>query len=721
MVVNADGAGEGFNDPTPRAPVGGNTGKTLGAQRLIAVQHAADLWGAVLDSNVPIVVRATFDPLGCAGALTELAHAAASGVNTGIAGDGGNPALVYPRALAERLAGVDLDSGGADIDAVFNSSADDPSCMNGDVSFYYGLDGQPGVSSDVVTTALHELGHGLGVSDFVDRATGDWLGGSADAYSTHVLDLTAGKHWDALTSAERLASLSNVRKVVWDGTRVTAVARDFLAHGLPKLTTTPALSAFSGVISDADFGTQSSATAAFDAPLLLGNPIDGSNITPGAARKVVLLEPAFQPSSVAQVMEQLGSVGVLMAVGGGWDSPPLPLDEPAPLAVGIPVLSLTSQDSNALKSALASGAVTVQLTVDRNAVLGSDAQGRVFLDATKPPSDSSISHWDTLPRPNLLMEPILSPGQPNDVDLTQPMLYDLGWTPFCGNARLDQQEACDDGSRNSDSRANACRSDCRKAHCGDAVVDRGEACDLGASNSDTTADACRSDCTQPRCGDGTKDHGEACDLGPANSDTMPDACRSDCTRAHCGDGVQDRGESCDDGSANSDTEPGACRSDCSKAHCGDGVKDPRESCDDGSANSDTTPDACRKNCMPASCGDGTMDQGEQCDEGSANSDTEPDSCRKDCTPPRCGDGVTDRGESCDDGDGPCAKRGCKTGNGGGGDAGTQKGSTQTSAKHGGCGCNVPGAARGSTALGWLLPAWLTRRRLRRAAARPDRA
>jgi len=38
----------------------------------------------------------------CAGALTELAHAAASGVNTGISGDGGNPALVYPRALAER-------------------------------------------------------------------------------------------------------------------------------------------------------------------------------------------------------------------------------------------------------------------------------------------------------------------------------------------------------------------------------------------------------------------------------------------------------------------------------------------------------------------------------------------------------------------------------------------------------------------------------------------
>ena len=43
--------GEGFNDPTPAAPVGGNTGTTLGQQRLIAFQHAADIWGAELDTN----------------------------------------------------------------------------------------------------------------------------------------------------------------------------------------------------------------------------------------------------------------------------------------------------------------------------------------------------------------------------------------------------------------------------------------------------------------------------------------------------------------------------------------------------------------------------------------------------------------------------------------------------------------------------------------------
>ena len=64
-ILNADGPNEGFNDPTPAAPVGGNPGTTVGQQRLIAFQFAADIWGAALDSNVRIVIQANFDPLFC--------------------------------------------------------------------------------------------------------------------------------------------------------------------------------------------------------------------------------------------------------------------------------------------------------------------------------------------------------------------------------------------------------------------------------------------------------------------------------------------------------------------------------------------------------------------------------------------------------------------------------------------------------------------------------
>ena len=66
FVVNVlDAPGVGFNDTTPAAPVGGNTGTTVGQQRLITFQAAADAWGRVLESPVPIVVEASFAPLDC--------------------------------------------------------------------------------------------------------------------------------------------------------------------------------------------------------------------------------------------------------------------------------------------------------------------------------------------------------------------------------------------------------------------------------------------------------------------------------------------------------------------------------------------------------------------------------------------------------------------------------------------------------------------------------
>ena len=57
-VVNMDGAGEGFNDPTPVAPVGGNPGTTLGAQRLkdLCFLGAADYYfeGTTAADRLPL-------------------------------------------------------------------------------------------------------------------------------------------------------------------------------------------------------------------------------------------------------------------------------------------------------------------------------------------------------------------------------------------------------------------------------------------------------------------------------------------------------------------------------------------------------------------------------------------------------------------------------------------------------------------------------------------
>jgi hypothetical protein len=88
VIVNLDGPGEGFNDTTPAAPVGGNNGATLGDQRLIAFQYAADIWGSTLDSNVTIRIQAAFNPLGAgilgsAGALEAFRDFDATGLFPG--------------------------------------------------------------------------------------------------------------------------------------------------------------------------------------------------------------------------------------------------------------------------------------------------------------------------------------------------------------------------------------------------------------------------------------------------------------------------------------------------------------------------------------------------------------------------------------------------------------------------------------------------------------
>src|SRR5215510_2325609 len=75
VIDNADGAGVGFNDPTPVAPVGGNTGTTLGAQRLIAFQRAADIWGGRISSPVTIRVLAHFSALSCSATSAVLGSA----------------------------------------------------------------------------------------------------------------------------------------------------------------------------------------------------------------------------------------------------------------------------------------------------------------------------------------------------------------------------------------------------------------------------------------------------------------------------------------------------------------------------------------------------------------------------------------------------------------------------------------------------------------------
>ena len=108
VVDNFDVPGTGLNDETPTVPVGGNPGTTLGQQRLNALQYAADIWGSILASDVPILVAASFSPLSCGSSSATLGGAGTTALHRDFAG-ALVPGTYYAAALADKLAGMDLD------------------------------------------------------------------------------------------------------------------------------------------------------------------------------------------------------------------------------------------------------------------------------------------------------------------------------------------------------------------------------------------------------------------------------------------------------------------------------------------------------------------------------------------------------------------------------------------------------------------------------------
>ncbi len=228
-IVNLDGANEGFNDATPVSPVGGNTGTTLGQQRLIAFQFAADVWASRLYSDVEIRVEAQFSSMFCSSGSAILGGAGAIEVFRDFAG-APRAATWYPVALANSLAGVDLDPAGNDISAEFNSDIDHQ-CLSGIDGWYYGLDhSAPSGQLDFAETLLHELAHGLGFSDFVSLSTGQKFFGYDDVYMLNLEDHTSGKLYPDMTDAERVAASKDTGNLHWVGDNVVAAA-GFLSSG----------------------------------------------------------------------------------------------------------------------------------------------------------------------------------------------------------------------------------------------------------------------------------------------------------------------------------------------------------------------------------------------------------------------------------------------------------------------------------------------------------
>lgn len=460
-----DGPDEGFNDPTPVTPVGGNSGTTLGEQRRIAVTYALGLWGAVLDSSVPIVVEANFSELGCDGdGSAVLASAAPTTAIDNVGSLWASRDLVYPSALGDRLLGRDAAPGDPDIEANFNSSIDLPSCNVG-VRWYYGLDAAQGAGVDLVQTTLHELAHGLGMTLLLDAQSGAFLLDKPDPFAALALDHTVERHLPEMTAAERIAALSHGLQVAFDGPRTRQAATSLLAGPSPQLLTSTPVAGFSGMAADTDFAEIPTAPGV-TGPLVEASPNDGCSPVQNAAGNVVVLRPVCFPDQAALAAAQRGALGVILALSEYWTSPPSPLDLDQNARSPIPVFVVTEGDANALLAAAGLAPLEVTLRAHPSRRAGTDDEGRPLLNATNPVTTSMLTHWDMSARPNLLMEPYVRPMEDlHGLDLTLPVLEDVGYRDPCGNGVLEAGEACDDGASNGS--PGACNADCSAIDCGD--------------------------------------------------------------------------------------------------------------------------------------------------------------------------------------------------------------------------------------------------------------
>jgi hypothetical protein len=439
VIQNNDVAGQGFNDPTPAAPVGGNNGTTVGQQRLVAFQFAADLWGATIKSDVPITIAASWAPLTCNATSATLGAATSAGTFSNFPGAPVANTL-YSAALANAIAGKDLNPSRAEISAQFNSNLGNTGCLDG-THFYLGLDNRHGSDIDLVAVLMHEFGHGLGFQSFTNGSTGQWAFGSPSVFDRFLLDNATGKTWDqtSMTNAERAASAVSTSNLVWNGPAVTGDGRGVLGSARVRVNS-PAGIAASYVANTAEFGAplSSGGTTANVVQALDPSDANGAATTDGCsaitnhsdvAGRIALIDRGTC-TFVTKVKnaQNAGAVGVVIAnssagVFGGLGG--------SDASISIPAVMVTFDNGNTIKSQLGAG-VNATLLFDNSSPSGADAQGhpQMYAPATFS-SGSSVSHFDTVLAPNQLMEPNISGDLLHSVatpsDLTGSQLRDIGW------------------------------------------------------------------------------------------------------------------------------------------------------------------------------------------------------------------------------------------------------------------------------------------------------
>jgi len=201
--------GKGLSDPTPVTPVGGNTATTRGQARRNALIRAGELWGARLNSPIPIRVGVYF--ITKDGDCDALANAGPRNLFSDFP-NSPRPGVYYSAAQAEAIARAHIgDPDEEEIGITFNSGYDDGICSSGERYYSYSLIDNDFRKFNFLAVAMHEIGHGLGF-------------GISDVYYDVMYDEATGKFYPDLTDEEQDAALRSNGELVFNAPHINSAA-----------------------------------------------------------------------------------------------------------------------------------------------------------------------------------------------------------------------------------------------------------------------------------------------------------------------------------------------------------------------------------------------------------------------------------------------------------------------------------------------------------------
>lgn len=450
IIVNFVNTGTvGYNDPTPATPTGGNPGTTLGEQRRIATQHAANLWGATLTSNATIRINAQFTAQACTETSATLGSAGPIG-NFRNFPEAPFQDTWYPSALRNKLAGNEAQPGNAQLQINFNVNLGTPGCLTAS-PWYFGIDNNPPPGAiNLVVVLLHEFGHGLGFTvGPTNGQTGARSSGSPSIWERFLVDNQTGLSWFEMTSnAQRAASAIGVDRLVWNGPNVTAAVPQVLRQGIATATIVgPAVrSPLTVTVGEASFGPPITGAGFTGEVAQLVDQPDGNTglacepLSPANARavqgKIALVDRGVCNYIVKTAnLQAAGAVGMLVADNVAASLPPnVSGVNPAGNIISA---SVRLADGNFIKEQLKrrsriSTGVFVTLGLSGTQYAGADLLGRIKLYTPNPfQGGSSVSHFDVTAFRHQLMEPAINGDLTQSVlppqDLTFRLFQDIGW------------------------------------------------------------------------------------------------------------------------------------------------------------------------------------------------------------------------------------------------------------------------------------------------------